>query len=88
MDDELLIEAFIRHEVKCAVGRGYDRTSTYSERQAGQKVSLPFINNMWFEVYCMFLGYDPELVRRRVREEAVQKLGKKKRYLAYQRELV
>ena len=82
--DELLIDKFIEYEIKNAIGKGHDRETTYSDRQDGCKESLAFMNSCWFDVYCLFLGYDAQKFRRLVCEEVLFKLPLKNRHLTVQ----
>jgi len=82
--DELLIDKFIEYEVRRAIGKGHDQDTTYSERQAACRQSLEFVNCYWFDVYCLFLGYDAVKFRRLVCEEVLFKLPLKNRHLTVQ----
>ena len=82
--DELLIDKFIEHEIRLAIGKGHDRETTYSDRQDTCGESLAFMNTYWFDVYCLFLGYDASRFRRLIRAEVTPKLADKRKPLAYQ----
>ena len=74
--DELLIDKFIEHEVKRAAGRGHDRLTKHWQREEARKASLRFINTYWFDVYCLFLDYDPVFLRQSIYRAIMQKAPK------------
>ena len=86
--DELLIDKFIEHEIRLAIGKGHDRETTYSDRQDTCGESLAFMNTYWFDVYCLFLGYDPNRLRWLIRDEAVKKIAEMRKFLLHQIEMI
>ena len=70
--DELLIDKFIEHEIRLAIGKGHDRETKHWQREEACKASLKFINTYWFDMYCLSLDYDPVFLRKSVYKEAMQ----------------
>jgi hypothetical protein len=76
-----LMYKLIEMQFLVAVGKGTDREGTYKERTADMIDALGILNEAWFDQLCDDIGLDLDHIMPRIRELAIQRLTKSKRFV-------
>jgi hypothetical protein len=79
-----LMYKLIEAQFKAAVGKGHDREVSYEERRDAIIDALGVLNSAWFDQLCDDIGLELDNVMPKIREMAIQRLTKSKRFIAYQ----